>query len=693
MRVRGVVRVRGFDELRSWLQCSIDDVLCVSFDIFDTLLRRCIEPPGNLQRRVAELLADRLDMGIHSDAILQARLETEAELRRSALFNGRDHECHFDSLAEDWIRRLVGDSDPDLVKFVHSTERDIESCALSAKPAAVDMLNWLRDCGVRVIAVSDMYLSHAHITRLLDSCGVGQLLDRIYVSSEFGVGKYSGRLYAKVLELEKLDPQDLVHVGDNFMSDVLATIRVGIRGVFLDEPQERQRRRRQTLSANMARLGGMWKGRHFFEVVEQRMARVPENGFFFRYGAEVLGAAFCTFTLGLAERLEAFKPDKVFFVARDGFVFQKLFERWRQLENTMQSGPELVYVFASRHTVANASLVDGLSWEQAIVAFYNPKQQGLLSILRSYGLPTEEFREAAVKHGFENIAEPIWNWRDPRLLAFLDDNKVQNMIRSHGQRSRDLLRRYFEQSGFFSAQRVAVVDIGWNGTIQKYLHDAFRQLPGYPDVRGFYFAFVGALHGDCGLGDRMEGLIYDFRRGHVYERAPRDFEEIFEQGARARDGTTCGYREDNGRVVPILKADHMPDRQAELQCDSMIEECQAGIMCHMDHFHAAVRLTGYDFDDLKPYVLGILERAVAYPTPEEVEHIGKLVHTEDFGHDHTLDISSEPVGYCDLLRPGRLYRQLQHRPWRFASFASLGNIIVTLLFRLASLYLGDRKRI
>lgn len=88
-----------------------------------------------------------------------------------------------------------------------------------------------------------------------------------------------------------------------------------------------------------------------------------------------------------------------------------------------------------------------------------------------------------------------------------------------------------------------------------------------------------------------------------------------EQGARARDGTTCGYREDNGRVVPILKADHMPDRQAELQCDSMIEECQVGIMCHMDHFHAAVRLTGYDFDDLKPYVLGILERAVAYPTP------------------------------------------------------------------------------
>jgi FMN phosphatase YigB (HAD superfamily) len=183
------VRVRSFDELRFWLQCSIDDVLCVSFDIFDTLLRRCIEPPGNLQRRVAELLAGRIGMGIHTDAVLQARLETEAELRHSALFNGRDHECHFDSPAEKWIRRLVGYSDPELVEFVHSTERDIESCALSAKPAAVDMLNWLRDCGVRVIAVSDMYLSHAHITRLLDNCGVGRLLDRIYVSSEFGMGK------------------------------------------------------------------------------------------------------------------------------------------------------------------------------------------------------------------------------------------------------------------------------------------------------------------------------------------------------------------------------------------------------------------------------------------------------------------------------------------------------------------------
>jgi hypothetical protein len=343
--------------------------------------------------------------------------------------------------------------------------------------------------------------------------------------------------------------------------------------------------------------------------------------------------------------------------------------------------------------VAIASVAGGLAWEQAIAAFYNPKQQGLLSVLKTYGLPPDEFTDLAAEHGFAEIREPIRDWRDPRLLAFLADERVQARIRPRGEEGRELLRRYFEQNGFFSARRVAFVDIGWNGTIQKFLNDSFGQRPDYPEVRGYYFAFVAAMHGDCGLGDKIEGLMYDARRGHAYERTPFDFEEIFEQGARSIEATTLGYREREGRVEPVLKGDDAPDRQEELLSNPMIEACQAGMMDHLKHFHAAVRLTGYGFDDLKPYVLALLERAVAYPTPEEVDNIGKLAHTEDFGHDHTLAIAGESVGYLDFLRPRRLVRKLRHKPWRFAAFASFRSRLPAWLFRLTYFYLLDRRRL
>ena len=55
-----------------------------------------------------------------------------------------------------------------------------------------------------MIAVSDMYLGHDHVYALLDACGLGALIDQVYVSSEFGLGKYSGRLHSQVLALEGL---------------------------------------------------------------------------------------------------------------------------------------------------------------------------------------------------------------------------------------------------------------------------------------------------------------------------------------------------------------------------------------------------------------------------------------------------------------------------------------------------------
>lgn len=687
--MRKPVRVADFAALKHWLEARSRSISCVSFDVFDTLLARCIEPPEDLQHRVATLLAEKIGH-VTPETVMQVRREVEAGLRQAAILDGMDHECHFDPLVEGWVTRLVGHPDAVLVDFVHETERRLESLALSAKPGTTELLQWLHGQGVRVIAISDMYLSHDHLVALLETCGLGGLIDRVYVSSEFGLGKYSGRLHSKVLELEGFSAEEVVHVGDNLVSDMRAPMRLGMRGIFLDERAQRLRRRRQTLSAEMVRLGGVWPGRRFFEVIDYRMeqdatCQAACSDFFHHYGAHVLGPAFSTFLLGLIEKIEAVKPDKLFFLARDGYLFEKMYARWRELEPDRAHWPEPVYVYASRRVVATASVAEGLSPEQAVVAFYNPKQHGLLSVLKTFGLPAEDFVHLAREHGFTELAEPVHDWRDPRLVAFLADERVQSRIRPIGEAARDRLRRYFEQHGFFACERVALVDIGWNGTIQKFLRDSFGNQPDYPDVHGWYFAFVAAMHGDFGMGERIEGLIQDARNGNPYERTPMDFEEIFEQGARSGEGTTLGYVEKDDQVMPVLKEDHAPDRQGEIACNPLIERFQAGVLDHLEHFHAAWRLTGYKAAEIKPYVLALLERAVVYPSREEVREISRLVHTEDFGHDHTLDMATTSVGYSDLLQPRRLYRKLKHLPWKYAAFAHFSSMLPAWLFRLVAL--------
>lgn len=683
------VRVGDFATLRRWIDGRRHAIRCVSFDIFDTLLARCIEPPEAIHVRVATLLAEKIGH-VSTESVLHARHAVEADLRRAALSNGADHECHFDPLVEGWIARLVGHADPEWVDFVHATERELEALALSAKPGAKDLLRWLRAQGMRVVAVSDMYLSHDHVAALLDTCGLADLIDRVYVSSEFGLGKYSGRLHGKVLELEGLAPEQVVHVGDNLVSDMRAPLRLGLQGIFLDERSQRLRRRRQKLSAEMAVKGGIWPGRHFFEIVDYRQAQDEAcqaacSDFFHHYGAHVLGPAFSVFLLGLVEKARTVRPDRIFFLARDGYLFERMYARWRALEAADTPWPEAVYIHASRRVVAAASVAEGLRHDQAVVALYNPKQQGLYSVLRTFGLPPEEFTDLARAHGFETLTERLDDWNDSRLLAFLDDARVQSRIRPLGGIARDRLRRYFEEQGFFSCKCAALVDIGWNGTIQKFLQESFGERPDYPEVHGWYFAFVAAMHGDFGMGERIEGLLLDARRNDPYERTPMDFEEIFEQGARSGEGTTLGYEEIGGRIVPVRKDAAAADRQEEMDCNPLIERFQNGVLDHLEHFHAAWRLTGYDAAALKPYVLGLLERAVVYPTQEEVREIGRLVHTEDFGHDHTLDIGVSALRMRDFLHPGALYRRLRYHPWKFAVFARFGSSLPAMAFRLLQL--------
>lgn len=687
-------RLGDLAHLQDWLEPRLGRVRCVSFDVFDTLLARCIEPPDAVLERLAQLVAERVadKLPAYSPAqVLAARREAEHALRQEMLAQGLDHECHHDTLVQAWVTRLAGQRDVLLEAFVHTQERRLETLALAAKPGAAALLGWLRQQQVRVIAVSDMYLGHDHVYALLDACGLGAFIDQVYVSSEFGLGKYSGRLHSQVLVLEGLQPAQVVHVGDNLVSDMRAPLRLGIEAVFLDEKAQRLRRRHQALSARMARLGGVWSGRHFFEAVAVRQRMLQRAGqageaFFHHYGRDVLGPAFATFTLALAEKIARQRPDKIFFLARDGYLFMRLYERWCALQpQPQQPWPQPVYVYASRRVVAMASMADGLRHEQAIVALYNPKQQGLLSVLKTFGLAAADFEALARAHGFADMAAPLADWNDARLKAFLADEQVQARIRPVGQAARANLQAYFEQQGFFACERAALVDIGWNGTIQKFLHDSFGQRPDYPEVHGWYLAFVAAMHGDFGMGERIEGLLLDARRGDAYERAPMDFEEIFEQAARAGEGTTLGYQAVDGRIVPVLKSDDSPDRHGELACNPLIAQLQAGVLEHLEDFHAVWSLTGYPAQQLKPYVQALLERAVVYPTPEEVEYIGQLVHTEDFGHDHTLDIAPPRVGWLDLLRPRRLYHRLRPLAWKFAAFAHFPSDLPAWLFRLAHL--------
>jgi FMN phosphatase YigB (HAD superfamily) len=682
---------RDWQKIRNWLEPRIEagQIRLVSLDIFDTLLARCVEPPVVVQHAVCREVGKKV--GIAPSLVWEARQQAEQTLRAEAVAEGLDHECRYIELVPRWVDNLFKAPDMELGRFMCQTELALENAALHIKPDAQVFMDWVREQGVKIVAVSDMYLNSDLLGELLGRKGLLHYFDNLYVSADYKEGKYSGRLFRRMLQTQEVKPQHVVHIGDNPVSDRRVACKEGIQGVWLYEKKDLRRRERLALSGKMAQRGGIWMGRYFFETVQTRIQQddsLNPRNFFFRYGRDVLGPAFSVFMQGLQERLQRQTRngqgiEKLLFVARDGYIFERMY---REVEAQVPSE----YVYLSRKVITAAAVADGLTHEQATVAFYNPKQEGLASVCKVYGLPEEELRPLAKEHGFNDFTAPVTDWQDTRLHNFLKDKQVQAIARRVGSQHKVLLERYLEQVGFFAQQRIALVDIGWNGTVQKFLKQAFGARPDFPHLFGYYFAFVPKLYADFGDNNICEGIVHDSRRGNACERIPAEFEEIFEQGARSPEATTVGYRDRDGRIEPILKHDGAADRQAELRCNASVARMQEGILCHWEHYRAAQQLTGYASQQILPYVHGILERAIVYPTREETRELTRLVHTEDFGHDHVLELGKRALGLRDLLRPRRLLNSMRFAAWRYALLDKMPTGLPNFALRVAYLHSVDK---
>ncbi|MGV6809812.1 MAG: HAD family hydrolase [bacterium] len=700
------------------------DIKAVSFDIFDTLLGRCLESPEEVKKAVCYHLANYLNQDEYSqtdvkhwqmEQLYAMRQSAEKLLREQALSQGFDYECCFTELVDAWLKLIKIQSanqhlSTKTKSFIINKELELESSALFVKPYIEQTLQKMKKQGKIIIVISDMYLDSEYIKKLLADKGLLDYFSHIYVSADHLLGKHSGRLFELVIHNYQqhyaLPKKSLLHIGDNPISDCRMAVASGIHGIWLYETSSRKRRQRQTLSSNMAKRGGIWRGRHFFECINERIISTPQiaaksnssvivnkensqgdgdrNRFFYNYGLNVLGPVFSVFNHRLVERLKQNNIEKVFFLARDGYIFHNLFKE-SKLNHTIEHS----YLYISRRVIMAASVADGLTYEQAKIAFYNPKQTGLDSIFRIYGLHNLGLESLAKQHGFIDVRKAINDWHDERLISFLADQSVQNKIKQQGQQQKKLLEQYLVQEGFFSIKNVALVDIGWNGTIQKFLKKTFGQREDFPIVYGYYFAFVPKIHHDFGDNNYCEGLIHDARRGNACERIPAEVEEIFEQGARSTEATTMSYRwqdQTKNRIEPVLKSNQLPDRQAEINCNDWIIAIQKGVMDHHQHYQTMQTLIPCTANELLPYVYGLLERAVVYPTKKETQYLTQLVHTEDFGHDNILDMGRNAINWRDLLKPVQLFHRVKVTAWRYALFANIPTHFANFFFRVLFLY-------
>jgi putative hydrolase of the HAD superfamily len=98
------------------------------------------------------------------------------------------------------------------------------------EPGALELLQDLRSAGFRLGIISNFDL---RLHEILKHVGVLELFEHIVVSSQVGAEKPSPRIFAEALRRFAVEPAELLHVGDDEITDGVGARTAGIRTFIL----------------------------------------------------------------------------------------------------------------------------------------------------------------------------------------------------------------------------------------------------------------------------------------------------------------------------------------------------------------------------------------------------------------------------------------------------------------------------
>lgn len=323
----------------------------VSFDIFDTLLTRKVYTPKDIFA-LLNLEYNKKVKGSYRDfkKIREiAEQNTRCEIKKE--------EITLDEIYN-YIETKYGVSKEDC-KFLKEKEIELELKYITTRNFGRKLYDIAKNAGKKVIFTSDMYLDRQTIKKLLEKCGYCDD-DTFYLSCDNRQTKHVGTLYAHVLKEENISANEMVHIGDNFHSDVEIPTQKGIRAFHLPNAHDMFN---QIVFVNLFCAGFQhietYHSSERYQAVRNMLGLVKNKFFddpFVSFNPETVfnsqPALLGYFAVGmdliaLNDWLykNSKESKKIHFVARDGHLPMLAYE---ELKNRVKGAPLSNYLYVSR---------------------------------------------------------------------------------------------------------------------------------------------------------------------------------------------------------------------------------------------------------------------------------------------------------------------------------------------------------
>ena len=404
----------------------------ISFDVFDTLIFRPFTSP----RVLFSIMESRL--GIYKFS--KIRVDSEDEVRK---FNQEKYHDNNATLSE--IYNLISKKTNLCPIKTAQLEFELELNYCYVNQFFQKIISECIKNKKKIIICTDMYLSKQQIREILKNNGY-PLIDEIYVSSELNKSKKRGDIYHIIKE--KYKNKKIIHVGDNYISDIENAENLGLNTFYYKNINDIGNKNRVSSMSYIA-------GRIYSAIINNHLyCQNNEYSEAYKLGYIYGGI----YILGFVQWVNKFSTtrniDKVLFLSRDGDVYSKVYDKlpnhknwqyfhWSRLAGTKITAFENFYEFCRR-----------MIWHKAR-GVYNIKIEHLLNFLGieylignldSYNLSKDDILSKTTAQKIEDL---FYDNKTQIIDSFKDDINatVESVRQSVG-----------------NSKSIAIVDVGWAGT-------------------------------------------------------------------------------------------------------------------------------------------------------------------------------------------------------------------------------------
>ncbi|MDH7605811.1 MAG: glycosyltransferase, partial [Melioribacter sp.] len=406
--------------------------------------------------------------------------------------NGYDDEYKIEDVFKMWLKEIFVDTYSE--EFYSNCVNELVKLELSFEEENCYLDNeiLMRIDSIRAknkVFLSDFYMSNEQVKYLLEKKGFPKHLLQGFTSADLGYNKRSGNIFNRIEELFNITKPKHIHLGDNVFSDYFIPMHLGISSILYFNQHEENKRNKH----NRFKLRRSDRTSYFVELQQSYRELIRNNSSksdeLFNIGLDTSLLLF-NFILFIIEEVVSEGFNKLYFFTREGEFFIKIYNEIKKSNLFDFELPEAYILEVSRLSTFAPSIRE-ITTQEFMRIWNLYSKQTVSALFKSLNVVTDNFLPILSKYNLKPETEIIYPWTDERIKNLFSDIDFKQKLLNEISKQKELFIEYFKAKGIENnGSKIAIVDIGWRGTIQDNLAYIFDKNIFY----GYYFGLFKYLN-------------------------------------------------------------------------------------------------------------------------------------------------------------------------------------------------------